>query len=228
MAIKAVIFDLDGTLVDFAIDFKAIRAEAVQYLIRQGLPPSILSVKESIFETLKKAEIYLRNEGRDAEDVAKIKQGALSIANRHELEAARRAALISGVLETLKALKNMGITVALFTVNSRRPTAYILQRFRIRGFFETTVTRECVPAVKPDPTHLEAVFGAIGVKPEESMVVGDDVRDMRCAREAKAIAVGVATGLSSPARLARAGASYLVSSLTDLPTLIQQINSPSP
>lgn len=59
--IKAVVFDLDGTLVNFNLDYKSLRAEARDFLIRQGVPASVLSINESIFTMLKKTEIFMKN-----------------------------------------------------------------------------------------------------------------------------------------------------------------------
>ena len=63
LAVRAVVFDLDGTLVDFNLDYRKVRAEVLELLSRQGLPRSVFSLRESIFKTLKKAEIYMKNHG---------------------------------------------------------------------------------------------------------------------------------------------------------------------
>jgi len=55
------------------------------------------------------------------------------------------------------------------------------------------------------------------------MVVGDGVSDMKCARELKAIVVGLPTGLSSVKELISSGANYIITSITDLPMLLEQI-----
>ena len=55
------------------------------------------------------------------------------------------------------------------------------------------------------------------------MVVGDGVSDMKCAKELKAIAVGLPTGLSSIKELISSGANYIVTAITDLPMLIGHI-----
>ena len=54
LVVEAVIFDLDGTLANFNLDFKALRAEVRSYLMRIGVPASVLNVNESIFEMLDK------------------------------------------------------------------------------------------------------------------------------------------------------------------------------
>ncbi len=223
--IKAVIFDLDGTIVDFNLDYKSVRAEVIQLLAKQGFPPSIFSMKESIFSMLKKVEIYMKNNGRGEHDVARVKEAMLSVASRHELEAARTTSLMPGIPETLKTLKKMNLKTAIFTVNGERSTSYILSCFRLKRFFDATITRESVSAVKPDSVHLEVALKALNIGSEEAIVVGDSKWDMMCASELDVVAVGVPTGISSPKELMRAGATYLISSLADVPTLIQQLTN---
>jgi len=67
---------------------------------------------------------------------------------------------------------------------------------------------------------------ALGVDPNETIVVGDGVSDMKCARELKAIAVGLPTGLSSIKELINFGANYIITAITDLPMLIEHIQKP--
>ncbi len=57
MTIKAVVFDLDGTIVKFNLDYKSARAEVIQFLSDHDFPASVFSINESVFEMLKKVEI---------------------------------------------------------------------------------------------------------------------------------------------------------------------------
>jgi phosphoglycolate phosphatase len=227
MTIKAVIFDLDGTLASFNIDYKAIRADVRGFLIKKGLPASILSITESIFEMLKKAEIFMKNNGQPEKAMIETRQKALAIAEKYELEAAKTTSLLSGVLETLKALKKMSLKIGLCTINSEKSASYILKRFRIAEFFDAVTSRDKVKYVKPNTEHLEATLKALEVNPNEVMIVGDGTSDMKCAKELKTIAVGLPTGVSSPKELVNSGANYLITSITDLPTLIEYINKTS-
>lgn len=227
MAVKAVIFDLDGTIASFNIDYKAVRAEVRSLLLRAGLPASILSINESIFEMLKKTEIFMKNNGKSAKAFAEIRAKASEIAEQYELEAAKTTSLLPGILEILKALKRMNLKIGLCTINSEKSTNYILKRFAIAEFFDAVTPRDGVRYVKPSTEHLEATLKALGVNAEETMVVGDGVSDMKCARELNAIAVGLPTGVSSPKELISSGANYFITSMTDLPTLIGYINKAS-
>ena len=221
--IKAVIFDLDGTLADFNLDYKTVRTDVKSFLTKEGLPSSILSTRESIFEMLKKTEIFLKNNGKSAE-VKRIREKALRIAEEHELEAAKNTSLLPGVRETLKALRKMKLKLALFTINSEKSTKYILQRFKIAKFFDVLIPRNRVRYVKPNEEHLKVTLDALGVNPEEAIVVGDGSSDMKCSRELKVIAVGLPTGISSLKELINSGANYIITSITDLPMLIEDIN----
>jgi len=224
LTIKAVVFDLDGTIVDFNIDFKAARAEVIRLLTKQSLPSSLISVNESLFVTLKKVEKRMKENGKEEQEFVKLKEKVIAVVERYEAKAARETNLIFGILETLKTLMEMKLKIALFTANGEKSTNHILSRFRLRQFFDAIITRESVLAVKPDPVHLEAALKALKVRPEEAIVVGDSVRDMECARRLKVLAVGVTTGFSAIEELTRAGADYLASSSTDILSLLQNFN----
>ncbi len=227
MLVKAVVFDLDGTIASFNLDYMTVRAEVRTYLIRTGLPASILATNESIFDMLNKAEIFLKNNGKSARTVDKVRNEASAIAEKFELEAAKTTGLLSGVVEILQALKKMGLKIGLCTINSEKSTSYILKRFSISKFFDVVTPRNKVRYVKPNTEHLEATLKALRVSPKEAILVGDGTRDMHCAKELNVIAVGLPTGISSEKELIDSGANYFITSISDLPMLVQTINKPS-
>jgi len=224
MNVKAVIFDLDGTLASFNLDYKTIRAEVRVYLMSAGVPASVLSVNESIFEMLKKTEIFIKNSGKSAKIRERIRNEALSIAEKYELEAAKNTSLLPGVVETLKSLKLLKIKIGLFTLNSEKSVDYILKSFKLSGFFEAIVPRDKVDYVKPHPEHLAAAMKMVGFSAASTVVVGDSAVDMRSAKELKAIAIGLPTGVSTQDQLVSSGANYIITSITDLPVLIEKLN----
>ena len=224
MAIDAVIFDLDGTLAHFNLDFKAMRSEVRTYLISIRVPVSILDVNESIFEMLKKAEIFIKNSSKSPDAFDEVRNQALAIAEKYELEAATTTSLLTGAVETLKELQKMNIKMGLCTTSSEKASSYILQRFKINGFFKVVVSREKVKYVKPHTEQFELALKALGVHAKSALIVGDSVVDMQSAKEVKVIAVGLTTGLSTTEQLMSNGANYIVTSLTDLPVLIKEIN----
>jgi HAD superfamily hydrolase (TIGR01549 family) len=224
ISIKAVIFDLDGTIASFNLDYKALRGEVRSYLLRVGVPASVLSVNENIFDMLKKTTIYVKNTGKPVEAMNEIRNEALVIAEKYELEAAASTDLLPGAYETLKTLKRMDLKIGLFTLNSDKAANYILQRFKLGEFFGVTVPRNKVNFVKPNPEHLEMALKVLGVAPEETVVVGDGNVDMESAKELKAIAVGLPADADRIEQLMRHGANYVITSIIDLPVLIEKIN----
>lgn len=225
MRIKAVIFDLDGTIATFNLDYKTVRALVKGYLMKRGVPGSILSLKESVFEMLRKTEIWAKHSGKSDRFLDEVLRDASDITERFELEAAASTSLLPGVVNALKALKTMGLKVGLCTINSERSTNRILERFHIAALFDAVTSRNQVRHVKPDPEHLEASLKILGVSPEESVVIGDSKVDMQCAKELNAVAVGLPSGVSTAEQLMHSGADYIVTSMDDLPTLLSRLRN---
>ena len=225
MPIKAVILDLDGTVALFNLDFKTVRALVKGYLMNRGVPGSILSLKESVFEMLRKTEMWAEHSGKSAKFLDEVLGDASDITERFELEAAANTSLLPGVMGTLKALREMGLKTGLCTINSENSVNRILQRFSIAALFDVVISRNQVRHVKPNPEHLAAALKVLGVPPEETVVVGDSRVDMQSAKELEAVAVGLPTGVSTVEQLMNSGADYVVTSMVDLPVLLARLNN---
>ena len=224
MPLEAVIFDLDGTLAHFNLDYKTLRSEVRNYLIRIGVPTSLVDVNENIFEMLKKTEIFLKNNNKHGKTFADVRSQALTIAEEYEMEAALTTNLQVGAIETLRELKQINMKICLCTTSSEKATNYILKRFKIQGFFHVVVPRDKVKYVKPSTEQFELALKALNVSPQATVIVGDSIVDMQSARELKAVAVGLPTGMSTVDQLKNNGANYIITSLIDLPVLIKEIN----
>lgn len=221
--IRAVIFDLDGTLTHFNLDFKTLRADVRSYLIRAGVPVSVLDVNENIFEMLTKAEIFFKNSNKS--DVFDETRGqALAIAEKYEMDAAKSTSLLPGAFEALNELKRMKLILALCTTSSERAANYILEHFKIREFFSVVVPRNRVRYVKPHTEEFELALEELKMPSQSILIVGDGVVDMQSAKELKAVAVGLPTGMASVEQLKHHGANYIITSLLDLPFLVKEMN----
>lgn len=224
MRVKAVVFDLDGTIVKFSLDYKSARAEVIQFLSNHEFPASVFSMNESVFEMLKKVEILVQNQ-HNGKKFPELKKNVLAIMEKYETEAAKETELLPGALETLQALKKMKLKLGLFTINGQRTTNQILSTFRLKRYFKAVVTRDSVPKVKPNPVHLQTMLKKLKAKPEETMVVGDSKLDMTTARELNVYAVGTSTGIAAPDELTKAGADCLITSPIDLIALLEKLNA---
>ena len=224
MPIEAVIFDLDGTLAAFNLDYKALRGEVREYLLRTGVPPSVLQVNESVFDMLQKAELYFKNNAKSEQAFNEARAQSLAIAEKYEMEAAASTSLMPGALETLKELKELKVKMGLCTTSNETAAAYILERFKIKDYFGAAVARDKVKKVKPDTEQFELALKTLGVRPSAALLVGNGIVDMQSAKELKAVAVGLPTGFSTKEQLMKTGANYIITSLIDLPVLIKKID----
>jgi HAD superfamily hydrolase (TIGR01509 family) len=223
LLVKAVIFDLDGTLAAFNLDYKTVRKLVKNYLVAHGVPADLLSLDESVFEMLRKTEAWAKSVGKSEEFVDELRWKALNTTEQYELEAASLTNLLPGVVETLKALRGMGLRIGVCTINSEKSVDRIFERFGIASLFDVTVSRNQVRHVKPDPEHLQTALKVLGVEPEETLVVGDSRVDMQSAKALGAVAVGLPTGVSSVEQLMTGGADYVVTEMAGVPLLVERL-----
>lgn len=166
MSIKAVIFDLDGTITEPYFDFDAIREEIG--IDRQGGP---------ILEAMEKMTPQQR-------------QRAESILHFHEERAVAASSLNPGARETLEGLRRRGIPIGILTRNRKSNVHAVAERHHL--CFDAVVGREDGP-VKPDAFGVLHLCDRFEVRPHETMLVGDYLFDLLCARAAGAIPVLIAS-----------------------------------
>ena len=162
MPIKAVIFDLDGTITQPYFDFDAIREEIG--LARDSGP---------LLESMEEMHPELR---RKAEEILFI----------HEQKAVIESKLNAGAEQTLSALRAAGIHIGILTRNKRDNAYAIAQKHKLK--FDAVIGREDGP-VKPDAFGVLELCRQFGVKPQETLLVGDYLFDLLCAKAAGAVAV---------------------------------------
>jgi pyrophosphatase PpaX len=100
---------------------------------------------------------------------------------RHHAEMAK---LHDGMLEVLEYLKREEILVALFTGKGTRTTLITLEEFHLKEYFDLVVTGNDVEKHKPSADGIRKVMARFGLAPENVLMVGDAVSDIRAAREA--------------------------------------------
>lgn len=185
-AIRAVIFDMDGTLTRPYLDFPAIR-EAI------GIGEPLL---ENMLALPPGAE-------RDR---------CFGILERFEEEAAEASELNDGARRVLDFLSGRGLPAALVTRNSRRSTDRVLQKHSLS--FQAVVTREDAPA-KPRPEPLWLICERLGVAPPCALMVGDFKFDIAAGRSA-GTRTALLTHGKTPAYVKEVPPDYLLASLDDL------------
>lgn len=119
--------------------------------------------------------------------------------------------MIPGTRETIE---NLAIKYPLSVVSSRdrRGTLAFLETFDLLQHFKAVATSQTCRFTKPFPDPVIWAAGEMGVKPEECLMVGDTVVDIRAGRAAGAQTVGVLCGFGEEYELARAGADLILPS----------------
>ena len=162
MPIRAVIFDLDGTITQPYLDFDGIREE--MGLDRNGGP---------ILEAMVKMTPQQR-------------QQAETILHAHEEKAVAESKLNAGARETLAALRARGIPIGILTRNRKDNAWAVADKHGLH--FDAVVGREDGP-VKPDSFGVLHLCRTFAVEPAQTLLVGDYLFDLLCARAAGAIPV---------------------------------------
>ncbi|HME52921.1 MAG TPA: M20/M25/M40 family metallo-hydrolase [Candidatus Lokiarchaeia archaeon] len=180
---KLAIFDMDGTLVNFAIDSNAVRSDAIKYLIETlSIPDDLLDVSYPTTELMAKTKAYLQQENRDEPDWNEIRAVVYKIAELYEDKAAEVSTPIAGIENVLADLEGSGVIMAVCTFNSTRNALNVLKRNGIDQFFSSVVGRDKVPdKTKPNPAHGQYILEELGFNPEQACMIGDHPNDIQMA-----------------------------------------------
>ena len=214
---KAVLFDLDGTLVDSAPDIAA----AVNELLAAHDLPSVTveqvagMVGNGIEKTIERAFAAVGHPVEETELEALMAEMA-PIYRRHATTLTR---LMPGTEEALAELHMAGIGIALVTNKPQLATRQVLLHFGILERFGAVVGGDAVTVMKPAPEALFLAMEQLGATPAEALMVGDSVTDVQAARNA-GIPVVLIRGGYSQQPVETLGADRVLDSLADLPALL--------
>ncbi|WP_323187501.1 HAD-IA family hydrolase [Streptomyces sp. NBC_01275] len=180
--LRAVVFDLDGVLVD---SFGVMR-QAFTYAYREavgaGEPPF--------------AE-YNRHLGRYFPDIMRIMGLPLEMEEPFVRESTRLAdqvTLFPGVEELLRQLRDQGIGTAVATGKAGWRARHLLERLGVIGLFDHVIGSDEVPRAKPAPDIVLRALRLLDVGPQEAVMVGDAVTDLAAARGAGVPAIAALWG----------------------------------
>lgn len=209
--LKAIIFDLDGTLVDSVRDLR----EAVNALLaEEGLRQlSLDEVKSMIGDgAAKLVERALSATGGDLSRLSALVARFLQI---YEADATRNTEAYPGVVETLAGLRQLGLPLAVVTNKPYGATIDILETLGLRAYFDAVIGGDTLPERKPHPAPILAALSHLGIEPEAALMVGDNYHDVQAAQAAGVRAVAVTYGYSHKPH-AELGAERLIDAMPEL------------
>ena len=206
--VRALIFDLDGTLIDSKLDLAfAVNATMVE-LGRSPLP------HEQIFSYVGQGAPSLISralgDGATEEECLRALEFFIQYYSLHKLD---NTILYPGVRETLDALS--GMSMAVLTNKPVRASRGILEGLGLDSYFRFIYGGNSFERKKPDPMGVETLLRELGAAPGQVMVVGDSEIDVQTARNAGTWICGVTYGFGSH-RLVEYPPDLLVDNLTEL------------
>jgi HAD superfamily hydrolase (TIGR01549 family) len=180
-AIKAIVWDLDGTLIDFKIDYMRSRKKAIQILKQYNVPKNILTAKSSILENVNHAKKFFEASSFSNKKIKKIVTKIDKEIIKIEHEAALEAKIITGIDKVLEFAQSKNLKQAIFTFNTKKNTLISLKQAKIYQYFDFIVGRDNIENLKPHPDHLYSICEKLNVNPNEILVIGDTNRDIEAA-----------------------------------------------
>lgn len=187
LGLRAVFFDLDGTLAHTAPEL----GSALNQMLRDiGLP----LVDEALATTWighGTRELTVRSiaqaTGAGLDQVRqdeRLPQALARFDHHYQTCLGTRSVLYPGVRETLTALRERGCRMAVVTNKESRHTDRLIEALELRSFFERVVSGDTFPTRKPDPVGVLACLEAWRIDPQQGLFVGDSAIDAQTARRA--------------------------------------------
>lgn len=214
----AVVFDLDGTLVDSAFDLTGALNHVLSSEGRASVP--LASVRHMVGRG---ARVLIENgmkaTGAPAtdEDLQRLLPRFLSYYADH---VADESILFPGALTTLHELLEAGVRLGICTNKPLALTQKLLQALQLDSLFSVVLGGDSLPVHKPDPTHLLETLRQMDVPPTEAIMVGDSIHDIEAAKGAHVPVIGVTFGYSE-IPVDELGADRVIRAYKDLPAALR-------
>ena len=217
--IKAVLFDLDGTLANSLQDL----ADAVNYALKlHGYPThETEAFKMFVGDGIPKMIERALPEGhRNSDTVELLRSNFLEFYSVHYAD---NTASYEGIQELLSELKKRELIIAVVTNKAQDMADIVVSKLYGDTFKFVFGKRDGVPA-KPDPTLTLLAMKDLGVEPNECIFLGDSGVDILTGLNSGALPVGELWGFRGEAELRENGAAHIITKPLELLDILDQIN----
>ncbi|PWB41545.1 MAG: phosphoglycolate phosphatase [Rhodocyclales bacterium] len=220
MAIRAVLIDLDGTLLDTVPDLADAANAMLAELGRLTLPTD--TIRDFVGKGI--PNLVGRCLGYPGESAAPDAVAALAVFKRHYAAVnGRKTRIYPGVLEGLRAMRAAGLKTACVTNKAAAFTEQLLAASGLAALLDMTVSGDTLPEKKPHPLPFLHICERFGIAPDEALVVGDSRNDVAGARAAGCPVFCVPYGYSEGEDVRDLGADAIVGTLEEAARRLQEI-----
>ncbi len=216
LAVKMVMIDLDGTLIDTVPDLAAAANHTLADLGRPAWDENHYRtwIGNGVPRFVKRA---LTGE-MQAEPDAALFEKALVIFRKHYGDAvADLSRPYAGVVEALDRFAAMGFSLACITNKAEAFTVPLLKQLGLFKYFKLVLSGDSLPKQKPDPLPLLHACKYFGITPDHGVLVGDSSNDVQAARAAGMPVICVTYGYNHGHDIRDSHPDAVVDSLTDVP-----------
>jgi phosphoglycolate phosphatase len=196
--LRAVLFDLDGTLVDAFAD---IAAAANHVRMGMGLPP--LTVDEVKLHVGHGARRLVAGVTGLALGTPELEFQFSILLEFYRQNPASLAKPFPGTFEVLSSLRNAGVALAVCTNKPHGVTIALLEQLGMLDMFQCVLGEQPGLPAKPDPAMVYRALDQLGVSPSQALFVGDSPVDIATAREASLSVVVLSHGAHSADELSQ-------------------------
>jgi phosphoglycolate phosphatase len=206
MNIKAIIFDLDGTILDTIED---LADAANEMLINNDFKTNTLQeyiswVGDGVEDLIRRA--LPKKNFSDIE----ISNYVEEFKNNYSKLCLNKTKPYAGIPELLSKLKERKIKTVVFSNKAHQFTIMITNYFFKEGLFDEIIGERKGYPRKPDPYVAIEIMKSLKVKPDETLFIGDSGNDMKTAIAAGITPVGVLWGYRNKAELIDSGAKFII------------------
>lgn len=190
---RAVIFDLDGTLIHSLPDLTA----AINHILAQeGRAPVTEAELGPMVGDGAHTLVERAFAARGGLPAGQSKALLARFLDYYEAHATVLTRPFEQVVDTLIRLKSRGVLLAVCTNKPTAATHEILRALEMDQYFAVVVGGDDTPALKPSPAHIDAVLTRLGVARDEAVMVGDSINDVLAAKGAGLPCIVVSFGYS--------------------------------
>lgn len=203
---KAVLFDLDGTLLDSVEDLK----DSMNSVLESYGFPTHDTESYKYFVGNGMRNLVARALPPEERSQSMIDKCLAQMQKEYSKRWANKSKPYEGIPELLDALRDNNIKIAVLSNKVHEFTTLIVDKFFSKWNFDMVLGERASVPRKPDPSGALEIASNLGIPPEEFLYLGDSGTDMETANAAKMHAVGVLWGFRKADELLAAGAKILI------------------
>ena len=218
-SVKEVLFDFEGTLVDFQWQLEPAVRETLEALSKTGLQRQWYGEKPG-YAHIYNHTLDLVEQGKGQGSSGSAVASVDIVYDRYDADALTRWNLYPDTLEMLSKLRNQGFKMALVSNVGKTALQTAMEKLGLSDLVHVVISRDDVSRIKPHPEGLLTAAKALDVAPGETLFIGDSRNDVGAARRAGMLAGYLRGGEDSPENMALFPADIELDKLLQLPPIL--------